>query len=140
MEFNEKLRVTMQELNISQRQLVSMTGIGKSSISQYINGRNTPNEIRQRHIALSLGLPEDYFLQGVIRVQPPEIVNVSGIARIRTLTVRDTAKIMGIGTQKLERGMQQRLYSWGYATRMSENRWSYWINANNFAKVEGVKL
>ena len=59
--FNEKLKKAMQDLGISQAQVVGMTGIGKSSISQYLSGKNTPTEERQKNIAVSLGLEPDYF-------------------------------------------------------------------------------
>ena len=51
MTFNEKLKKAMQDLGISQAQLVGMTGIGKSSISQYLSGKNTPTAEGQKHIA-----------------------------------------------------------------------------------------
>ena len=46
MTFSEKLKKAMQDLNISQKQLVGITGIGKSSISQYLSGKNIPSEER----------------------------------------------------------------------------------------------
>ena len=59
--FKGKLEKAMQDLGINQKQLSGMTGIGKSSISQYLSGRNVPSEDRQKKIAMSLGLNSGYF-------------------------------------------------------------------------------
>lgn len=39
MSFKEKLEKVMHDLNIKQKQLSGMTGISKSSISQYLSGK-----------------------------------------------------------------------------------------------------
>ncbi len=54
--FDEKLKQVMYDLKISQAQLVGLTGIGKSSISQYLSGKNIPTEARQRDTAVLLGI------------------------------------------------------------------------------------
>ena len=51
MKFSEQLKAVMQQLGINQSQVVGMTGIGKSSISQYLSDSNVPTEERQKHIA-----------------------------------------------------------------------------------------
>ncbi len=44
MKFSEQLKVAMQQLGINQSQVVGMTGIGKSLISQYLSDSNVPTE------------------------------------------------------------------------------------------------
>jgi len=61
--FKDKLKQAMQELNINQVKVCELTGIGKSSISQYISGKNEPSAAKQRAIAVALGLEPDYFNQ-----------------------------------------------------------------------------
>ena len=63
MSFAEKLKNLMKELDISQSKLSDLTGIGKSSISQYLSGKNEPSDARKKEIALALGVQEDYFKQ-----------------------------------------------------------------------------
>lgn len=46
MSFSERLKQAMVERNMTQAELSALTGIGKSSISQYVSGKNEPNEIR----------------------------------------------------------------------------------------------
>lgn len=68
--FSEKLKKAMEDLNITQKQLVGMTGINKSSISQYLSGKNVPAIERQKTIATALGLPTDYFLEEDMQTVP----------------------------------------------------------------------
>lgn len=61
MSFSEKLKETMQDLDLNQKQVVGMTGKSKGSISQYLSGKQIPSEKVQSDIAISLGLNPDYF-------------------------------------------------------------------------------
>ena len=61
MDFSKKLRKAMEELGITQTQVVCMTGLAKSCISQYLSGKNVPTEERMQEMASSLGLRADYF-------------------------------------------------------------------------------
>lgn len=135
MRFSEKLRKAMQDLGISQAQVVGLTGIGKSSISQYLSGKNTPTEERQKNIAVSLGLVSDYFTRDDVQtvVMPKEALE-SG--EIRRLDVQDAAKLLGMNHNTVRKGLQQGVFPWGYAIHTSENRWVYFINAARFAEIE----
>ena len=61
MKFAEKLKKAMQELNLNQRQVVTLTGKSKGSVSQYLSGKQIPSEDVQSTIATALGLESDYF-------------------------------------------------------------------------------
>ena len=63
MTFSEKLKNLMSELGLSQSKLSDLTGIGKSSISQYLSGKNEPSKDRKKEIARTLGVQDDYFEQ-----------------------------------------------------------------------------
>ena len=56
MKFSEKLRKAMKELNMTQAQMVGLTGKSKASISQYLSDKQVPSEAKQRDIAVALGL------------------------------------------------------------------------------------
>lgn len=135
MKFSEKLKKAMQDLGINQSQVVGLTGIGKSSISQYLSGKNTPTEERQKNIAVSLGLASDYFTRDNVQtvVMPKEALE-SG--EIRRLDVQDAAKLLGMNHNTVRKGLQQGVFPWGYAIHTSENRWVYFINAARFAEIE----
>ena len=51
----------MKELNLTQAQMVGLIGKSKASISQYLSDKQVPSEVKQREIAVALGLEEDYF-------------------------------------------------------------------------------
>lgn len=138
MSFNEKLKQAMQQLGINQAQLVGMTGIGKSSISQYISGKNVPTEERQKNIAVSLGLNANYFEQeeSVVKI----VTSTKSSDSIPRLDVQIAAKLLGMNHNTVRKGLQQGVFPWGYAVHTSENRWSYFINAARFAEIEGIKM
>lgn len=58
MTFADKLKNLMKELDLTQSKLSDLTGIGKSSISQYLSGKNEPSKDRKREIARALGVQE----------------------------------------------------------------------------------
>lgn len=139
MTFSEKLKKAMEDLNISQKQLVCMTGIGKSSISQYLNGKNIPSEQRQKDIAVSLGLESDYFEHETVAAVSPKKISANNTG-IRKILVEDVAKIMGVNHNTIRKGLQQGVFPWGYAIKTSENRWVYFINADRFAEHERITV
>lgn len=138
MSFNEKLKKVMQDLGISQKQLVGITGIGKSSISQYLSGKNIPSIERQKGIAVSLGLVPDYFEEDATFVTIPATKVAMEGAGIRKLLIKDAAKMLGMSPETVRQGLQQGVFPWGYAIKTSENRWTYFINAKRFFEIEGI--
>lgn len=135
MNFSDRLKKVMQDLNINQAQLVGLTGIGKSSISQYLSGKNVPTEHRQRDIAESLGLSSDYFEQDIY---VSKILAQKG--KIPKLKVADAAKMLGMNQNTVRKGLQQGVFPWGYAIHTSESGWAYFINAARFAEIEGIAV
>lgn len=139
MKFNEKLKNAMQQLGISQAQLVGMTGIGKSSISQYLSGKNVPAVDRQKSIAVSLGLEADYFEQDNFTIKQLK----SGV--IPQIRPGDAAKLMRKNSQNIRKGLQQGVFDWGYAIRTSKPdavkpTYTYFINARRFVEIEGIEV
>lgn len=136
MNFGEKLKKAMQQLGINQAQLCGMTNIGKSSISQYISGKNVPSEERQKNIAVSLGLEPDYFEKDDFTVKLMK-QNGGVISEIRT---KDAGSLMRMNHKTVEDGLKQGVFPWGYAIKTSENHHRYFINARRFAEIEGIEV
>ena len=132
--FDEKLKHAMDDLKINQSKLSALTGIGKSSISQYLSGKNVPTEARQREIAESLGLDPEYFNQDVTIAVPLDD------SPIKKLLPEHAAKLMGISKDTVRKGLQDGIFPWGYAVQTSSNRWTYFINAKRFAEIERMDL
>lgn len=137
MRFHEKLKRAMQDLGINQAQVVGMTGIGKSSISQYLSGKIVPPQNKQRDIAVSLGLEPDYFEQDT---EPILKLARRSDAVIPELRTKEVGKLMGMGHTTVEAGLKQGVFPWGYAIKTSENTYRYFINARRFAAIEMVEV
>lgn len=139
MKFAEKLKKAMQELNLNQRQVVTLTGKSKGSVSQYLSGKQIPSEDVQSAIATALGLESDYFTKDDERlvILPASEVRDGKIPR---LLPEVAATYLGMDKATVRKGLQQGVFPWGYAVHTSDNRWSYFINAKRFAEVEGIAL
>lgn len=135
MKFSEKLKRAMQDLNLNQAQVVGLTGKSKGSVSMYLNDKTTPSEKVQSDIAVSLGLAPDYFER-----EDAKVVMEIKDGTVPRLDVKDAAKLLGMNHNTVRKGLQQGVFPWGYGIRTSEHRWVYFINAQRFAEIEGVKV
>lgn len=131
MRFAEKLNGLMRDLDISQAKLAGLTGIGKSSISQYVAGKNEPSNARKEAIALALGVQEDYFQQfePVPAVSKDDCVNVP---------VPLAADLMGKSREWVAKGLQDGVFPWGYAVKLT--KWSYFISSVKFTEFTGIEV
>lgn len=129
--FGEKLKNLMQDLDITQAQLSSMTGIGKSSISQYLACKNEPAKARRREIAKALGVQDDYFetFLPVARVQSDACVNVP---------VAVAAKLLGKSKEWVMQGLRDGVFPWGYGVKLKD--WSYFISSVKFTEHTGIEI
>lgn len=121
----------MSELALSQVDVRKLTGIGASSISQYLSGKNEPSEARKKEIARALGVQEDYFNQFLpeTKIQHDGVVN---------LPVPLAAKLMGKSEGWIRQGLRDRVFPWGYAVKMKE--WSYYISSVKFTEYTGIEI
>lgn len=131
MSFAEKLKVLMGELDLSQSKLSDLTGIGKSSISQYLSGKNEPSKDRKKEIARKLGVQEDYFdtFETAATVQHDGVFN---------LPVTLAAKLMGKSKEWVKQGLRDGVFPWGYAVKLTN--WSYFISSVKFTECTGIKV
>lgn len=109
----------MTELGITAQELSEMTGIGKSSISQYLSGKVTPPPKRMKLINEALKVEDDTITQ---------------------LSVMEVSKLLRMNQQTVRLGLQQGVFPWGYAIKTSEYRWVYFINKKRFEEVEGCSV
>lgn len=132
MTFSEKLKNLMSELGLSQSKLSDLTGIGKSSISQYLSGKNEPSKDRKKEIARTLGVQDDYFEQfePAATVQHGSAINVP---------VPLIARLMGKSKEFVMQGLRDGVFPWGYAVKMKN--WSYFIKKmSNSSLISYTKL
>lgn len=134
MSFAEKLKALMGELDLSQSKLSDLTGIGKSSISQYLSGKNEPSKDRKKEIVRKLGVQEDYFdtfdtFETAATVQHDGVFN---------LPVTLAAKLMGKSKEWVKQGLRDGVFPWGYAVKLTN--WSYFISSVKFTEYTGIKV
>ena len=131
MSFANKLKGLMEELDLTQAKVSDLTGIGRSSISQYVSGKNAPSKERRKEIARSLGVQDNYFEEydPVATVQYNSTVN---------LPVELVAKLMKKSPRFVRRGLQDGVFPWGYAVKLEH--WSYFISSVKFTECTGIQI
>lgn len=132
MTFAEKLKKLMQEQGLNQTQVCRLTGIGNSSISQYLSGGHEPSKARKREMATALGVQETYFdefLPDAEIQEQNECIN---------LPVRIAAKLMKKSIKWVCKGLQDGRFPFGYAVKLNE--WSYFISSIRFTQETGIKI
>ena len=131
MSFANKLTDLMRSLGISQTKLSDLTGIGKSSISQYLSGKNEPSKDRKKEIARALGVQETYFEM----FEPAATVQHDGVVN---LPVTLAAKLMKKSKEWVMQGLRDGVFPWGYAVKLTN--WSYFISSVKFTEYTGIEL
>lgn len=99
-----------------------MTGIGKSSISQYLSGKNEPNQKRTEKIAEALEC-SIAFLNGITNCSDPTD-NPNGL---KNVPVSMAAQKLGKSEQFVRVGLQRNRLPFGTAVKLS-SRFSYHIS------------
>lgn len=139
--FKDRLKQAMQDLGLNQVQVCAMIGKSKASVSQYLSGKQVPSEDVQATIAMALGLTKGYFTQAE-EISP--IKAVEPVARrtgsIKRLTVEQAAKLLGVDKMTVSKGLRQGVFPWGYGIKTTDKSWTYIINAESFARIEGVQI
>jgi len=138
MMFKDRLKKAMQELNLNQSQVAGITGKSKASVSQYLSGQQVPPEQIQQDIAAALGLEPDYFTRPDTPSPACTELMPKRHGAVRLLGLKETADLLGVDKETVAKGLQQRVFPWGYGVKTSEHRWRYIINADSFSRIEGV--
>lgn len=84
MTFADKLKKLMEDLDLTQGEIHKITGIGRSSISQYLSGKNEPSQMQKQEIARALGVQETYFemFEPAATVQHDAVVQTDTAAKL----------------------------------------------------------
>lgn len=130
--FSQRLKKAMDEQRVTQSDLSSITGLGKSSISQYLSGKNEPKVKTMTSIAEALNVSVDW-LSGAID-EPSD----DGFNHTNNLPVEQAARLMGVGKQFIRVGLQKGILPFGYAVKLSANRFTYYISPKKFTEHTGI--
>ena len=132
--FSQRLKKAMDEQRVTQSDLSSMTGLGKSSISQYLSGKNEPKVKTMTLIADALNVSVDW-LSGAVD-EPSD----DGSGHTNNLPVETAARLMGVGKQFIRVGLQKGILPFGYAVKLSANRFTYYISPKKFTEYTGITI
>ena len=130
MNFSERLKQAMSEREISQAELAALIGKGKSSVSQYISGKNVPKDDVQQKIAQVLDCTVEFLNSEV----PANDTTPSGLHNI---TVSEAAKKLDKSEQFIRVALQMGTAPFGFAAR-NKTRWSYHISPKKLAEYIGA--
>ena len=133
MSFSEQLKKAMLERNMNQAELSALTGIGKSSISQYISGKNEPKEIALNKIAEALDCSVA-FLKGETECSDMTI-DPKGL---KNVPVDQAAKMLGKSRQFVRVALQRGIAPFGFAVKLSGEKFSYHISPKKLNEYIGI--
>lgn len=131
MSFSERLKQAMAEREISQAELAALIGKGKSSVSQYISGKNVPKDDVQQKIAAVLDCTVEFLNSEV----PANDFTETGLHNI---PVAVAAKRLGKSEQFIRVGLQTQRLPFG--TAVFVKRWSYHISPKLLDEYIGKDL
>lgn len=136
--FAENLKKIMWERHMSGAELSRLTGIGKPSISQYVNGLSVPKQDRLPVIAEALGCTVEE-LMGEGPPDTPQEAEVSGVNY--TMTCNQAAALMHKHGDYVRKGLIEGRpgFEFGSAVRTS-GHWSFFISIPKFIEVTGIPV
>lgn len=130
--FSQRLKQAMKERDITQVELSRITGLGKSSISQYVSGKNLPSRGNMKIIADALDVSCEWLI-GNFEESP----SASGK---KNITVETAAKLMGVGRQFIRVGLQNQTLPFGTAVKMPSGKYRYYISPSKFSEFTGCEV
>jgi len=122
--FAKNLKLIMKEQNLNQTDLSNLTGIGKSSLSQYLSGKNIPYKSRVVEISNALGVsPERLTAGGEIEEDktPPNISH-------QKISIDEAARRLGKSKQFIRIALQNGVAPFGFATKGTGDSYDYHIS------------
>ena len=131
--FSQRLKQMMGEQGVTQTDLCTKVGLGKSSVSQYVSGKNIPNTFRMKMIADALNVSPDW-LSGSID-EP-----ATDTGHPNNLPVEVAARLMGVGKQFIRVGLRNGTFPFGYAVLMPSGKYRYYISPKKFIEYTGIEI
>ena len=123
MSFARNLKFVMAEQNLNQTDLSNLTGIGKSSLSQYLSGKNTPHRRRVVEIATALGVSP-----GRLNTTFREDCEASEVISNQRVSIEEAARRLGKSQQFIRIALQNGAAPFGFATKGAGSTYDYHIS------------
>lgn len=129
----ENLKAIMKEKGVTVTQLAKQTGMAKSSVSQYLSGKNIPSPERVVTLADALCCSVADLEQGA------HAKDAGSPPPVTTMTCRQAAQLMHKHESFVRLGLQNGTLPFGCAVKTS-GHWSYFISAVKFMEFTGIKI
>ena len=124
MDFAKNLKAVMNEQNINQSDLSNLTGIGKSSLSQYLSGKNVPHRRRISEIATALGVTAQRL---TVTLQIEDNLPSETLPN-QKVSIAETARRLGKSQQFIRIALQNGAAPFGFATKGAGSTYDYHIS------------
>lgn len=129
MSFASRLNQAMLERQVSQTTLAAAIGKGKSSVSQYISGKNVPKLEVQKQIADFLDCTVEWLNSDVP-------VNDHTEKGLKNVSIEQAAKMLGKSEQFVRVALQMGTAPFGFAAK-NKTVWSYHISPKKLNEYIG---
>jgi transcriptional regulator with XRE-family HTH domain len=130
--FAERLKQALQERGISQTDLSRLTGLGKSSISQYVSGKNIPREPIVQKIADVCDCSADYLKGETENLDSTPLPD-----NLKNVPIETAAKILGKSKQFVRVALQKGTAPFGFAVKLTGGKFSYHISPKKLMEYVG---
>lgn len=128
MSFAKRLKQAMDEKQMTQVELAARIGKGKSSVSQYLSGKNIPKEYVQEQIAEVLGCTVEF-----LNSEDSD----EGDIHLKNVPVSEAAKMLGKSEQFVRVALQTGTAPFGFAVKTS-SVFTYHISPKKLAEYIGA--
>ena len=130
MSFAKRLKQAMDERQMTQAELAARIGKGKSSVSQYLSGKNIPKDDVQKQIAEVLDCTVEFLNSEVPANDHSEM-------GMKNVSVAETAKLLGKSEQFVRVALQTGVAPFGFAVK-NKTVFSYHISPKKLAEYIGA--
>lgn len=137
--FGENLKKIMSEKGLSVTKVSQLSGVGKSSISQYLSGKNIPTSERIKVLADAIGCTVEEL------IDTPTVKTVveqtgSNTEEVFNVPVELAAKLMHKSNKYVYDGLKRGdVFKFGNAVKTS-TQWSYFISSKKFTEETGIPV
>lgn len=132
MSFATRLKMVMAEREVTQVELAAAIGKGKSSVSQYLSGKNVPKANVQEKIAEVLGCTVEYL-------NDETAMNDFTSSGLFKVPVPLAAKMLGKSDQFVRTALQAGTAPFGFASK-TKTKWSYHISPIKLKNYVGSEI
>ncbi|MDR1563904.1 MAG: helix-turn-helix domain-containing protein [Oscillospiraceae bacterium] len=132
--FAQRLESAMDKKHITLSKLAGLTGIAKSSISQYLSGQNIPRDLKLEIIADKLSVSADWLKNG-----GGDSGTNSSFKFPAKIKVSQAARCMHKSENFVRNGIEKGIFPFGSVQKFSSKR-TFYISPVQFCEYVGKEV